>query len=108
MKVKTSELTDNAIDWAVCIALGRTDMYIDTDDGSMVTFLEAEYSTEWELGGPLIEQKKIETYFHGALEMWAARHDEVVRYGPTLLMAAMRCFVASRLGDEVEIPDELI
>jgi hypothetical protein len=28
-------------------------------------------------------------------------------YGPTPLIAAMRCFVASRLGDEVEIPEEL-
>lgn len=24
------------------------------------------------------------------------------------LIAAMRCFVASRLGDEVELPDELV
>ena len=28
-------------------------------------------------------------------------------YGPTPLIAAMRCFVASRLGDEVDVPDEL-
>jgi len=28
-------------------------------------------------------------------------------YGKTLLEAAMRCYVASKLGDEVEIPEEL-
>ncbi len=28
-------------------------------------------------------------------------------YGKTLLIAAMRCYVASKLGDEVEIPKEL-
>ena len=28
-------------------------------------------------------------------------------YGPTPLIAAMRCFVASRLGDKVDIPEEL-
>lgn len=28
--------------------------------------------------------------------------------GPTPLIAAMRCFVASRLGDEIEIPEELL
>lgn len=28
-------------------------------------------------------------------------------YGPTPLIAAMRCYVASKLGDEVEIPEEL-
>ena len=29
-------------------------------------------------------------------------------YGPTPLIAAMRAYVASKLGDEIEIPDELI
>jgi hypothetical protein len=28
-------------------------------------------------------------------------------YGPTPLIAAMRCYVASRLGDEVDVPEEL-
>jgi hypothetical protein len=27
--------------------------------------------------------------------------------GPTPLIAAMRCYVASQLGDEVEVPEEL-
>ena len=27
--------------------------------------------------------------------------------GPTPLIAAMRCYVASKLGDEVEVPVEL-
>jgi len=29
-------------------------------------------------------------------------------YGQTPLIAAMRCYVASKLGDEIEIPEELI
>jgi hypothetical protein len=29
-------------------------------------------------------------------------------YGHTPLIAAMRCYVASKLGDEVEIPQELL
>ena len=28
--------------------------------------------------------------------------------GPTPLIAAMRCFVASHLGDEVNVPEELL
>ena len=28
--------------------------------------------------------------------------------GSTHLIAAMRCYVASKLGDEVEVPDETI
>jgi hypothetical protein len=34
--------------------------------------------------------------------------DANVQYGPTPLIAAMRCYVASKLGDEVEVPDELL
>lgn len=32
---------------------------------------------------------------------------ELVTTGPTPLIAALRCYVASKLGDEVEIPEEL-
>lgn len=31
-----------------------------------------------------------------------------VIYGPTPLIAAMRCYVASKLGDEVDVPEELL
>lgn len=36
-------------------------------------------------------------------------HEQVHRvyFGPTPLIAAMRCYVASKLGDEVEVPEEL-
>jgi len=34
--------------------------------------------------------------------------EQVIGFGHTPLVAAMRCFVASHLGDEVEIPDELV
>jgi len=30
-----------------------------------------------------------------------------IQYGSTYLIAAMRCFVALKLGDEIDIPDEL-
>lgn len=29
-------------------------------------------------------------------------------YGPTPLIAAMRCYVASKMGNEIEIPEELV
>jgi hypothetical protein len=28
-------------------------------------------------------------------------------YGPTPLIAAMRCYVASKMGDEIELPEEV-
>jgi hypothetical protein len=30
-----------------------------------------------------------------------------IEYGPTPLIAAMRCYVAAKLGDTVEIPEDL-
>jgi hypothetical protein len=38
--------------------------------------------------------------------MYQIYTSEVI-YGPTPLIAAMRCYVASKLGAEVEVPDEL-
>jgi hypothetical protein len=31
-----------------------------------------------------------------------------LRFGDTPLIAAMRCFVASKLGDEVDVPEKLL
>lgn len=65
----------------------------------------------WEHAGPIIEREEInvvapdiEAVDHDRL--WSAdRHeDQRICYGPTPLMAAMRAFVASKLGDEVEVP----
>jgi hypothetical protein len=44
-------------------------------------------------------------YWRAWIEVGEKAHKVV--YGPTPLIAAMRCFVSSRLGDEVEIPKEL-
>lgn len=48
--MKTSELTGAALDWAVCVALGRTDMRIDPDDGEMMASDDFDYSTDWYAG----------------------------------------------------------
>lgn len=67
------------------------------------------YSSDWPQGGPIIERELQELYVHSVLECWAAKHTlGDLRYGPTPLIAAMRCYVASKMGDVVEIPDELI
>ena len=83
-------------------------------------------TTDWSHAGPIIEREKI--------GVWWATHfvdDEGTEYGnhwyaepgmtdenadksytcmtgPTPLIAAMRCYVASKLGEECDIPDELI
>ena len=39
---------------------------------------------------------------------WHVSTTPTYGYGPTPLIAAMRCYVASKLGDEVEVPVELL
>ena len=72
-------------------------------------------STNWAQGGPIIERERIATGFDGyddidlALPIWSACKyvDGVEGYGHTPLIAAMRCYVASKLGDNIDIPKEL-
>jgi photosystem II stability/assembly factor-like uncharacterized protein len=98
IKLKTSELTGAALDWAVArCELGEA--INEVDDPHF-------YSTDWALGGPIIEQEKIELT-HDGFEWWARIWADEDYEGPTPLIAAMRCYVASKLGDEVEVPDEL-
>jgi hypothetical protein len=68
--------------------------------------LEYSPSTDWAQGGPIIEWEMIDlkclpTKQGGVI--WRT----VCADGPTPLIAAMRCYVASKLGDEIEIPTEL-
>ena len=75
-----------------------------------------EPSTDWVQGGPIIEREEIQTFVANAIDgKWCAKPRDSeywdfddAAYGPTPLIAAMRCFVASRLGDEVDIPEELL
>ena len=73
-------------------------------------------STNWAQGGPIIEREVISLVFLG--DHWVAStpnpeaklgdgRDPLEAYGPTPLIAAMRCYVSSKLGDEVELPEEL-
>lgn len=125
MKVKTSELTGVALNWAVakCVGLGKlhyTDVVgrISTlKTAVMVWSMELpgdghgdkfSPSTDWSQGEPIIDRENITVHFG---PQWTAVHPsrlECPSYGPTPLVAAMRCYVASKLGDEVEIPNELL
>lgn len=65
-----------------------------------------EYATQWRDGGPIIEREGI-TLTHQDTRWGAQTDDDLFAYGPTPLIAAMRCFVASKLGEIVEVPREL-
>lgn len=108
MKIKTSEASPLQLDWAVSEAEGCS--YGDYFEDGLRNC--RTWSTDWSQGGPIIERERInirDEVSHWASWMWdATRCGDVSYYGPTPLIAAMRCFVASKLGDEVDVPDELL
>lgn len=108
--MKTSELTGAALDWAVAKAEGH-----DVDDPTWWPDFgnESCYSTDWSEGGPIIERERIEVRYRVGVNMTATidgQFEQTAAYSERpnpMLIAAMRCYVASKLGDEVEIPKEL-
>lgn len=107
MKVKTSELTGPALDSAVARVWYGNDyeMVIPLFEDGLIF----APSTNWAHGGPIIEREGIRFHRSYTGAWWAGSEEEPHRpiKGPTPLIAAMRCYVASRLGDEVEVPDSL-
>lgn len=118
MKIKVSEATPLQLDWMIAKAEGK-DSNCEIHGGNILYgrvtsgFIQYRPSTNWSQGGPIIEQEELATctcgvgweaskFFDVGGEVGAA-----VEYGPTPLIAAMRCYVASKLGDEVEVPDGL-
>ena len=100
--MKTSELTGAALDWAVAKAIGE-----------YKPVAVPSYSTDWAQGGPIIEREGISILYRVGVNMTATingQYEQSVPYnqrGNPQLIAAMRCYVASKLGDEVDVPKEL-
>ena len=118
--MKTAELSGAALDWAVAsIELTGHDDYTNVLMVTVGDDNDWKYnpSTDWSQAGTIIEREEISIsreFLSGRVE-WAAwtpapfRDDaEAFGYGTTPLEAAMRCYVASKLGDEVEVPDDLL
>ena len=101
MKIKTSDLEDLALDWAVTKCEGYDHEVTSSEWGMW------GWATDWAQGGPLIERECITVGPNPFGPAFAANLSDLDTYGPTPLIAAMRCYVASQLGDEVEIPEEL-
>ena len=128
MKVKTADLIGPALDWAVAQckgfkkirampawsnkygAYGGPQVMVSNEEDSSFDYRP---STIWSQGGPIIEQEAIGIGCLGKSAIYAnpwlaARTEDNTEYaGPTPLIAACRCF-AARLGDEVDVPDELV
>ena len=111
MKIKTSELTGAALDWAVA-KCGEWDGNTDADLLGYVRGAEGwtyTPSTNWAQGGPIVEREGIAVWPDEEGGWFASANEGKGNdfHGPTLFIAAMRCYVASKLGDEVEIPEAL-
>lgn len=116
VRVKTADLVGAQLDWAVAKAEGKeAKVNVLTPDiatccvkngPGWATF---HPSRTWDRGGPIIERERIssghaEDEWHAGVSTHGGT-DAVFGHGPTPLIAAMRAFVASNLGDEVEVPE---
>ena len=120
--MKTSELTGKTLNWAVAKCEGIEDIiYNYSGDDSSKYFP----SQDWSQGGPIIEKhitklwqnlngtfcaqiKYRAPYYSPTYDADIGMAAFINKHGQTPLIAAMRCYVASKLGDEVEIPKELL
>ena len=122
MKIKTQDLIGVQLDWAVakCEDVDEEAFrlyYTPTESSDLDThgYPEFHYSTIWAQGGPIIEREAHNLFKHNGGTQWCCacnvpRNEYtaiVTADGPTPLIAAMRCFVASKLGNEVEVPEGL-
>jgi hypothetical protein len=113
MKVKVSELQGAALDWAVA----KCDGYFvrnNSPHNEVLYMQQYGYSpsTDWSQGGPIIEREFIDITYDALYGVWNSSirteaQGWVYGVGDTPLIAAMRCYVASKLGDEVDVPEEL-
>lgn len=115
--MKTSELTGDALDWAVAKCEGhewRCPWILEKHGYSAWRSYELGWgcwhgspSTDWAQGGLIIDREGIATQQSPDRSCWMAHNNSPAFEGETPLIASMRCYVASKLGDEVDVPNEL-
>ena len=106
MKVQTRKLAGAALDWAVASCNG--------DEPLKAGGTGLRYSTDWDCGGPLLDKyidglSVTETPTGGKLYHATRIYGGCVSMpGETKLVAVCRCYVASVMGYEVDVPEELV
>lgn len=104
--MKTSELTGTALDWAVakCVELNGAGLEV-----GFIRRMGYHPSADWSQGGEIIEWEEIAVWPDEQGGWFASANEGAGKdyHADTPLIAAMRCYVASKLGDEVQLPEEL-
>lgn len=112
---KVSELTGAELDYWVAKANGDNPRI---EDGKCMVIVSPgamagnetyrfyfQPSSDWRLGGPIIEREKIGIEYRARQKQWFAMielKDSLPReWGETCLIAAMRAYVSSKYGDSV-------
>ena len=116
-QIKVSEATEPVLGWLVAKAQGDAPVFRPHGNSKGATIyrslglqhagIDFRPSTNWAQGGPIIERERIAIQFG---PLWVAIHHKHLghpSYGPTPLIAAMRCYVTSKLGETAEVPEEL-
>jgi len=115
VKYATHEIEGDLLDAAVAVAEGLPFksrrvgeefilLGIVVGDGEVKRFRP---STNWSDGGPIIERERISLLVWAGNMKWVAhtsprQRNDRIAYTP--LIAAMRTFVASKIGNEVDLP----
>jgi hypothetical protein len=124
-QVKTADLAGPALNWAVAKCEGvAVIVSVITGFSTVLQFRSitegqkwgtSRYgpSSNWAQGGPIIERERIDILHdpNGGGAVRATNYAdfrEIKCFGDTPLTAAMRCYVASKLGDAVDVPDALL
>jgi len=123
--IKTSELSGAALDYVTALAVGEEphameygylsgSYYVEVEGKNFErsqTLYGFDPSSDWSLGGPLIERYQIGlTEPDKMWDCWSAssRKFRGLIDGLTPLIAACRAIVAAELGDSVEVPEVLV
>ena len=108
--MNTHQLVGAALDWAVAKAEGYLDMgvaYIRNGVVDVFYFDNYSPSTDWAKAGLIIERERINLWCNGTGDWEAKQYGKHVMWASTPLVAAMQCYVSTKLGDEVEVPKEI-
>ena len=101
--IKVAKATERQLNWLVARSEG--------DELPKSGGKGLDYSSDWAHGGPIIEREGLLVRPQPGYgwDSWKPSADEpCYSIGPTPLIAVMRCYVSNRLGNEVEVPEELL